>query len=660
MRKEVIVVGILMMFSLFLIGNVMAIPDMSTPSVCCEKTISGAMCVNTNEASCDASESIVPTSCDTTSFCKLGTCYNSREGICLENTPQVVCQANGGIWSEKKANEIAQCKLGCCLLSDQAAFVTMTRCKSLSTFYGVSIDFKTTITSEQTCIAAANAQDVGACVSIQGGEKTCIFTTRKACGGTSSTATDLNDSEISNTNVKSFYKDLLCSNEELAVPNNARQASTGCYQGKVYWYDSAGNRENVYSSNSNVSWNNGVVADPDEICSPVGDSKTCGNCDYLLGSRCSTWDSVFFNIGKPANVNNYCKTTKCTDREGNIRMNGESWCVYDSEIGTGSSLVGSRHYREICADGKVQVEACEDYRNQICEHSGIQTTGGEYSVAACRVNRWQDCTAQNNKDDCENTDQRDCLWAESVDGISLGNPTYPVGSSAFSNPTGQAFSNPSASGSGNTVGQGLQAVSSVAGAASAFTGSVIQQAVGAGVGQWEQNSISNEFGVVRSGNDTGICVPMVPPGLDFWKTGSAQATCSQASANCMVNVEKTYKKNILTGKEEVDEVNVRPNECLTMLSNDGSAFEIRPDWAAKVNSVCAAMGDCGSQANINGVFTNEGYEWKYKNQSYYFTEADLGLLAQPLSPGTGQAIAIDYIINDQYKLNDGDYVYVKA
>jgi hypothetical protein len=30
-----------------------------------------------------------------------------------------------------------------------------------------------------------------------------------------------------------------------------------------------------------------------------------------------------------------------------------------------------------------------------------------------------------------------------------------------------------------------------------------------------------------------------------------------------------------------------------------------------------------------------------------------------LGVGTGDAIAIDYIINDKYKLNEGDYVYVK-
>lgn len=655
----------LLILGLFLIGNVLAIPDISTPSVCCEKTKTGAMCINTNESSCDSSGKIVPTSCESTSFCKLGTCYDSLEGMCMENTPQVVCQANGGTWSEKRVNEIAQCQLGCCIIADQAAFVTMTRCKSLSTFYGNAIDFRPQITSELACVEAANSQDEGACVYTVSGVKTCKFTTRKGCGGTSTTDNNINDSALSDISSKSFFKGLLCSAEELGVPNDARQASTGCYQGKVYWFDSAGNRENVYSSNSNLSWNNGRVADADTICAATGDSKSCGNCDYLAGSRCAEWDSTFFGIGKPDKVDHYCKTTKCTDRDGVTRLNGESWCVYDTEnIGNAQDPAGSRQYREVCVDGKVQVEACADFRNQICVHSGISTSAGEYSVSACRVNRWQDCTSQIYKDECENTDARDCIWVESVDGINLGNQKYPVQNytQPFANPvSGTSTGSSSAAGAGS-VTQGVQALNSFGNAASAFTGEAIQNIVGAGVGQWETNSLSNEFGtgINRSSKDEGICVPMVSPGLDFWQGGSSQTVCAQASANCRVDVTTTYKKNILTGSQEVDKVEIRPNDCLTMIGSDGSKFEVKPEWASQVNAVCSALGDCGVGANINGIMTNEGYDWKYKNESYYFNAVDLGLLSQSLSPGTGKAIAVDYVINDKYKLNEEDYVYVKA
>ncbi len=643
---------------IFLIGNVFAASTVSTASVCCEKTKLGAFCLNGAESTCDSSGKIVPTSCESTSFCKLGTCYDSKEGLCLENVPQRVCQANGGTWSEKEANQIAQCKLGCCIIGDQASFVTMTRCKSLSTFFGMKIDFRSSITSETACVAAANSQDEGACVYFEAGVKTCKFTTRQQCGGVTTTNSEvLNASGLEDLSGKYFYKGLLCSAEELGVPNAARQASTGCYEGKNYWFDSLGNRENIYSSSSNLSWNNGRVTDPDTICAKTGDSKTCGNCDYLAGSRCAEWDnSLLTGLGltKPKNVDNYCKTTKCTDRDGNIRLNGESWCVYDGEVGNAVDPAGSRHYREICVDGKVQVEACDDFRNQICIHSGIQTSAGEYSVAACRVNRWQDCLSQNNKDDCENSDSRDCMWAEDVDGINLGNPKYAVS-------TGSAFNNPISSVSGSsstaaTTTQGIQATSQLVSAVGGITGNAIRTTIGSGVGGWEENELSNAWRINRSEVEYGICVPLVSPGLDFWKSGSSTQVCAQASATCTVEVTKVYKKNIITGQKELDEIVARDNECLT---KTGTTFEVKPEWAAKANAVCSAMGDCGAGFNFNEMFVNDGYSWKYKNASYYFLESDLGLLTQKLNPGTGEAI-LDYVINSKYQLKQGETVYVKA
>jgi len=656
---------------IFLLGNVFAESVLSTSSVCCEKTKSGAFCLNADESSCDSSGRVVPTSCESTSFCKLGTCYDSKEGLCLENVPQRVCQANGGTWSDKSANQIAQCKLGCCILADQASFVTMTRCKSLSTFYGMKIDFRSTITSEASCVAAANSQDEGACVYFEAGVKTCKFTTRQECGGTTTTSSEvLNASEIEDIAGKYFYKGLLCSAEELGVPNAARQASTKCYGGKVYWYDSLGNKENVYSSNSNLSWNNGRVASEDSICAKTGDSKTCGNCDYIAGSRCAAWDTSIFNafgITKPSNVNNYCKTTKCTDRDGNVRLNGESWCVYDGEVGNAADSAGSRHYREICVDGKVQVEACEDFRNQICVHSGIQTTAGEYSVAACRVNRWQDCTAQDNKDDCENTDARDCLWIKEVDGITLTNTGAKSSSSgnAFNNPVSSASSGVNAQ-SLNSATQGIQATSSLVSSINTLaTGAVIKHVIGSGVGGWEENDIGNEWRVNRSESDDSdddgyrdLCVPLVSPGLDFWQSGSSSTVCGQATATCSVKVTRNYKKNILTGSKELESVEVEDNECLT--KNGSNSFSVREDWAIKANAVCSAMGDCGAGYNFNQIFVNDGYNWKYGGDSYYFIESDLPRLDKSLTyPTTGDAI-LDYVINDKYQLKQGETVYVKA
>src|SRR5690606_24251081 len=62
-------------------------------------------------------------------------------------------------------------------------------------------------------------------------------------------------------------------------------------------------------------------------------------------------------------------------------------------------------------------EACEDFRAETCIEDTIETTLGDFSQAACRVNRWQECLAQEDQDACENPDRRDCFWQ---DGIKLG------------------------------------------------------------------------------------------------------------------------------------------------------------------------------------------------------------------------------------------------
>ncbi|VVB79748.1 Uncharacterised protein [uncultured archaeon] len=648
---------------------------LSTPSSCCQKTTSGAFCINTDASQCDSAFSIVPTSCESTSYCKLGTCYNSKEGICMENVPQTVCQQGNGTWSEKSPSELPQCTLGCCILGDQAAFVTLARCKSFSTFYGLTNDFRAGVTSETACIALANSQDEGACVKNEGDIKTCTFTTRGQCGGTNSVlALNTSSDETGGTR---FYKDVLCSAEELGTVN-ARQTTTGCYQGKVYWYDSEGQRENVYSSDKDTSWNGGRVATPDQVCGKVGASRNCGNCDYLLGGVCAQWSGVL-GLGKPTYGNYFCKATTCTDREGNERKNGESWCVYDAEVGNGRDPAGSRHYREICVDGEIKVEACEDFRNQICVHSGIDTSEGEFSVAACRVNRWQDCTSQTSKDNCENTDQRDCMWVAAVDGINFSAPaTSSNSSTAFTNPT--ASSSSSSSTNTQTAIQGISTLSTTAGAFSnsgstttgqaiaPITGYAINYHVGAGVGPWEQNSLNNNLRTNRTSNDTGLCVPVVSPGLDFWSSsGTATSVCSQATAECDIRVTKTEKySSVITGalggKKITYEIasEDKNKTCLKMVDASKGTFEVNPQWATQANAVCSSLGDCGADYNLNGVFTDEGYEWRYGNQSYYFTNADLGLLSgASLGQGTGEVVAVDYVINNKYKLGQDDYVYVK-
>lgn len=552
-----------------MVGIVSAATAISDASFCCEKTVDGVWCINDKESACDSSYKSAPTSCETTSYCRLGTCYESEEGICMENTPQRVCNDNGGTWDARDIDEVPQCQLGCCIIADQAAFVPLVRCKRLSSLFGVKNDYRTDITNEISCIATAQAQDVGACVYEKDFERVCEFTTRGDCGAGERVET-VNGSEVVLSEQRTFYKDYLCSAEELNTAC-AKQVGTICYKGDVYWVDSCGNRENVYSGDKVKSWNSGKVADEDSVCKANdGSAINCGNCDYLLGSRCSAWDGY---VGGPSFGDNYCRRTECKDRSGDARINGESWCVVGSGtsrgigylgaslLGNGQDTVGSRYFREICVDGKVIVEPCADYRNEVCLEGSIETSAGDFGVAACRVNRWQECVVQIEEDDCLNIDKRDCVWMPTVTGMNIGGGTQ---SGAFTNPSGAvAFSNPTASG-----GFG--------------TGNVVAPITGhASKDDEVEESVSNR--------PDGVCVPSFPPGLKFW-SGTAQQNCGIANAKCVV-----VKEEGLIGGEKI----IEGEECL----------DENGDWAERANRVCVALGDCGGYVNYNGVYTDDGYKW---------------------------------------------------
>jgi len=565
----------LALFSFVLISFSFVLAADSIPSVCCSETNDGALCVNTAQENCAPGATSSPTSCETTSYCRLGTCYDSGEGICMENTPQSVCSEGGGTWDDRPIAEVPQCQLGCCLLGDQASFVSLVRCKKLSSFFGIENNYDSSIKSEVECIEAAQNQDMGACVYEKDFERICEFTTRAECGASGGVETLDENAGLSNE--RKFYKDYLCSAEELNTACG-RQASTTCYRGGVYWQDSCGNLENVYSSDKSKSWNNGKVLEPDKVCPPnSGSNKNCGNCDYLQGSRCSEWDGVL-GLGKPADSNYYCKRTDCTDSNGDSRLNGESWCVYDSIKGNGLDTVGSRHFREVCIDGEVAVEPCADFRNEICIEGSIETDAGDFETAACRVNRWQDCVFQTERDDCLNMDRRDCTWKKNVTGLYIGGGSSS-GTIGFTNPT-QGFTNP--------------------------TGGVIAPLTG--------NAI-NEGGITND-DEEGVCVPDFPPGLKFWEDGTAGSVCAQASGQCVV----VYEKGLF------DSWSIKSGgECL------------KDDWGLGANQVCAALGDCGGYVNYVGEFSDDGYEWKVNEENLEISPNDINKIRQGI---TGHLIEV--------------------
>ncbi|MFQ5531748.1 MAG: hypothetical protein ACE5ES_03990, partial [Candidatus Nanoarchaeia archaeon] len=372
---------------------------------CCERTNEGAWCQNAPQDQCDTGFRAAPTSCESTSYCRLGTCVDSTEGTCMENTPERVCEDSNGVWHDAKPDEIPQCSLGCCLVGDQAAFVTQTRCKRLSSVYGVEIDFRSDIQNEVQCIASATSDVKGACVFEEEFDKTCLFITKRECQDLG--ASNIGGNVSTNIAGTEFHEGFLCSDESLGTVCGPTQQTT-CLEGEdeVYFIDSCGNPANIYDAskvNDKNYWSK-IVKKADSCGASDGNAESagCGNCDYFLGSSCGEYrrgqDRVRPNFG-----DNICRDLSC-DFNGQNFQHGETWCA--DAPGIENSDPGSRHFRQVCYNGDVTTEPCADFRQEVCLESEVNG----FSVAACRVNRWQDCTSQTTQQDCENTDRRDCRW----------------------------------------------------------------------------------------------------------------------------------------------------------------------------------------------------------------------------------------------------------
>jgi len=333
-----------------------------------------------------------------------GCCLDSEEGLCSPVSSKADCLANlNGKWADDPFCNSNECSLGCCVLGLESQFVTKTRCDKLSEIYGSVSSWKGEVQDDAECIATARGQEKGACVFEEEFEEKsgCKFTSQEEC------LTIAQDTSA-------FHKDYLCSHKELDTICE-KQASIGCVEDKdeIYWFDSCGNLENIYSANKDQSWNRGKVLTKEESCGSSSNnarSSTCGNCDYSKGSLCSAYKD-----GDPIKVEDgefFCKDLNCdsapmiVDAAGKVlrkrdRINGESWCVYDGPIGGllfSQDLIGSRHFRYVCSNGEVEVEPCADYRKEICVESSSEVgsvLGGGKSSAICRVNMWEQCSSAN-------------------------------------------------------------------------------------------------------------------------------------------------------------------------------------------------------------------------------------------------------------------------
>ncbi len=409
----------------------------------CPKNKQGSFCQEYISTQCAANcdTECILTRRENTKECELGTCIDSSEGTCAQGTPKKICgEQQGLLWDERTVQEIPACRPGCCVIGTQTSFVNSMQCDVLRDKLGVNAEFKPEITNELACIALANPNVEGACLleEVEFGKRACKRTTKENC---QKLAGD-------------FRQGFLCSNNKALNSTCTAQARTGCFGDKdeVYWFDSCGNVENIYDFiRKNELKDLGKIIGKSESCSlstktdPFARQSTCGNCDYITGSKCGTKQP---QDKAPASGNYVCRDLSCVDENKKKWKHGESWCAYEGQIGTdgkegtneqrSADIVGSEHYKKLCLNGEIRTERCGNARNQICSQS--TTEQGEFSSAACRINQWQLCVDANLEDSAEKVKKEcgkytDC-YLKSVDLIKGGRgnfafdicvPRYPPG-----------------------------------------------------------------------------------------------------------------------------------------------------------------------------------------------------------------------------------------
>jgi len=342
-------------------------------------------CKNKCAGECLPSRSNVPQ-------CKLGTCFDPRVGTCSERATKENCESKGGQWFDDPAGNIAECQKACCVVGDDVRpLVTTRECKNIEEVEGITTKYRPEIKNELSCLALSHTKAEGACIFQTSDEKKCKFIIKEECL----------------KNKGEFYEGFLCTHPDLKMTYK-KQATAKCVEGKdeIYWFDSEGNRENIYNANKVKSWGNGRILPKSEGCDlgkDLKNQKECGNCNRLLGSVCG--EKTAKEKLSDNSINIVCRDMRCVDKQGNVRENGERWCEYQGNIGAEKGArgfersvdtPGSTHFIATCFDGNVEVDPCADYRNEICTESKIKSSNGkEISNAACITNLWQLCLQYN-------------------------------------------------------------------------------------------------------------------------------------------------------------------------------------------------------------------------------------------------------------------------
>lgn len=279
---------------------------------CCMKTNAGDSCLYVGAGECESG--FVPARCEGLPECRVGVCEYENQG-CFPNVAKTKCISDGGKFlGEGDISGYSQCSLGCCVLGTQCSPSSEQECRKIfSNYPELKMNFVSSV-GEKECIDVCRAKELGCCVLGDG----CSSLSYEECG---SLGGEFNPGKCSEVcEACKGEKKLGCSKKDRYV----------------HWYDSCGN----YGGVEKECAGGDICAEKDGA---VGcHSMSCEN----------TWDNPAVDV----------------EDDGGSRLNGESWCEYDSNIGPGIDLPGSEHYVHSCINGVEMVERCQktSARDQIC------------------------------------------------------------------------------------------------------------------------------------------------------------------------------------------------------------------------------------------------------------------------------------------------------
>lgn len=603
MEKRNLIFGILVLLviatSFFLETNVSA----QTSTVCAVQSNEG-ICQDVDPSQVTPGSETYTTSCSQgPGQCKRGTCVDTNLGTCTESSFAACNPAAGGEFYDTSPANTPVCNTGCCIVGTSGSVTTRAHCDELGLAYPGARDFIESVTNDLACTVLAAPILEGACVYSTATAKTCEFLTQENCLDRKQTNPDAAFYATwlcTNENLAS--EGVNCRKTELTMCVTGKDAvyfRDSCGN-PANIYDSTvrndANREKVY-------WN--YVVGTNDIPFPAiatPGSTTNGYCDHP-SSTCALYNSAIDTDGAPVLGDYICRDLRCKSGDfvpefqakyGRTPVNGETWCartdignfdgmVFGSNAGlideskvpvlsengtpildaTGAtilteapatlfssivknqSLPGARDFVLGCHNGRVTVEMCADYRNEICSQD--QNTNGIYQ-SQCILNRWTGCYTQKTQQDCLNPEiGGDCQWVRGISILRDDDGNRPV---------------------------------------------------------WDPETDSL---IPRTEDNKRLlmgasCVPKYSPGFDVSTTNSEAAqiaavqTCMIADTNCIVQFERGSLASLFDDERawHVSGPLLNPRSNITCLDDDGT---IVPGWEKNFTNLCYSLGDCGISAN---------------------------------------------------------------